>query len=780
MITHLDKDNDHLIHIGNGKISCFLKTSYGKAELLHLGAPLKEEDCRALRCETVLGWAPDVLYKNGDTRSCLDVLPLAWSERGTGDYREAPVELFLDEEEICPDFVYASAETLKREDLSPSLPHAGDPQDAIKLVFTSANRYLDGLTLELRFSLFETALVRQSVLINRSDKTLRVTKLMSSCADIHGRWNMTTFDGGWIREAHAHTVPVTRSRIVNESSTGFSSNRHNPGFLLSATGTSDDFGEVYGFNLIWSGSHCSSAQRSAVGWTRVLQGINPEGFCVVLQPGDTLETPEAVISWSDRGFNGLMENMHRFVNGSVIPEGWRNRDRPVLYNNWEGCMFKFNEGKLLSLARKAQKIGCELFVLDDGWFGERNNDTAGLGDYTVNEEKLPEGLDGLSEKIHGLGMRFGLWFEPESVNADSECFRKHPDWVLASTGNEDFYSRNQLLLDLTKPEVRDYIVESVSGILDTAEIDYVKWDMNRNSPVTGNKAYEYVLGLYEVLRRIFGPRPHILLESCASGGNRFDLGMLCFSPQIWASDNTDPVERLEIQNGLYALYPQSTIGAHVSAAPHGSTLRSTHMSTRSNVAMFGVFGVEFDLDEMKPVDETELTETIAYYKAHRKVFQFGQLSRNRAEEGALCWQVSDGREILCGLFHRLVPAGPEIEWLYVNGTDPEQTYCVEARPQLLRLSYYGNFLRYITSWIGTNGIVLRTADKYVELRDGGFTAECSGAALRAGIPLSKRFTGMGYDPSLRVQGDFLSNVFCIRQKPEPAPACADPSEKTEA
>ena len=765
MITCIEKDNGNLIHISNEKLSCILRIRYGKAELLHLGAPLSEADSGALHFDPVLGWAPDVLYKAGDTRSCLDVLPLAWSERGTGDYRETPIELLLDDEDVCPDFVYASAEPLKPEEPVSGMPHAKGAQDAIKLMFNSANRYLDGLTLELRFVLFETALVRQAVLVNNSDKDLKVTRLMSSCTDLHGHFNMTTFDGGWNREAHAHTVPVTQARTVNESNTGFSSNQHNPGFLLSAPDATDNDGTVYGFNLIWSGSHRSSAQRSRAGWTRVLQGISPEGLCLDLPAGGTIETPDAVIAWSDRGFNGLMENMHRFVNASVIPEAWRYRERPVLYNNWEGCMFNFNEGKLLSLARHAREIGCELFVLDDGWFGKRNDDTAGLGDYNVNTDKLPNGLDGLAEKIHGLDMLFGLWFEPESVNTNSECFRQHPDWVLASPGNEDFYSRNQLLLDLTKPEVRNYIVESVSGILDKADIQYVKWDMNRNSQVTGNKAYEYILGLYDVLHRIFDPRPHILLESCASGGNRFDLGMLCFSPQIWASDNTDPIERMKIQDGLYALYPQSTIGAHVSAAPHGATLRNTPMSTRSNVAFFGVFGVEFDLDDMKPVDETELKETIAYYKRHRKTFQFGSLSRNRAEEGAVCWQVSSDLETICGLFHRLIPSCPEIEWLYVNGLNPETVYTVEARPQLLRLANYGNFLRHVTTRINGDGVVVRTADKYVELRDGEFSAECSGAALKSGIPLTMRFTGTGYEPALRVQGDFASGVFCIKPRP---------------
>ena len=765
MIRHIEKDKGQYLYIGNDRICCILKINRGKAEMLHLGRPLAEEDCEALCCETVLGWEQGVLYQKGDTRSCLDNLPLAWSERGTGDYRETPVELLHEGKDICPDFTYATCETPRAEENDTVLPHARGAQEEIKLVFTSANKLLEGLTLELRFSLHETALVRQTVLKNQSDKTLQVTKLMSSCADLPGRYTMTTFDGGWIRETHMHTVPVGSARAVNESSSGFSSNRHNPGFLLAEGGAADDAGEVYGFNLIWSGNHYASAQRSAIGFTRVMQGISPEGLCLELPPGGRIETPEAVAAWSGRGYNGLMENMHRFVNECIIPERWRYRERPVLFNNWEGCMFKFNEGKLLSLAKKARKIGCELFVLDDGWFGERNSDTAGLGDYSVNKKKLPNGLEGLSKKIHDLGMQFGLWFEPEAVNTDSDCYRKHPEWALSSPGAGPFFSRNELLLDLTKAEVRDYIVEAVSAILDRADIQYVKWDMNRNSPVSGNKAYEYILGLYEVLHRIFDPRPEILLESCASGGNRFDLGMLCFSPQIWASDDTDPVERLEIQNGLYSLYPQSTIGAHVSDAPHGVTLRATPMSTRSNTAFFGDFGVEFDLDSMKPVDEAELKETIEYYKEHRKAFQFGRFSRNRAEEGAVCWQVTEGEKTLCGLFHKLTPAGTEIEWLRVNGLEADRKWQIEARSQLLRVGAYGNLIRFAFPVpIDSEGTIVRLADRHYQMRDGGFRAECSGAALAAGIPISKRFTGTGYDASLRVQGDFASSVFCIQPK----------------
>ena len=332
-----------------------------------------------------------------------------------------------------------------------------------------------------------------------------------------------------------------------------------------------------------------------------MQGVNPSNFRLELAPGESFETPEGVLCCSDRGFGGMSENMHRFVTDHIIPEYWRNRPRPVLYNSWEGCVFDFNQHRLLDLANRAKDLGCELFVLDDGWFGARSSDKAGVGDYNVNTKKLPQGLEGLSKRIRDKGMEFGLWFEPESVNPDSDLYRAHPDWALT----DDFQpvlGRNQLLLDLTKPEVRDYIVENVSRILDSARISYVKWEMNRHSTALGAKAHAFVLGLYDVLRRIFGPRPGILFESCSSGGNRFDLGMLCFSPQIWASADTDPIERLTIQNGYSYLYPQSAMGAHVSATPHAQTLRATPLSTRGNVAFFGCLGYELDLKHLQPVE----------------------------------------------------------------------------------------------------------------------------------------------------------------------------------
>ena len=765
MIRQFETENGLFFLMSNKCLSCLLRIRNGQAELLHFGAPVQEADADALSQSVSLGWGCSVLYREEDPSSCLDSLPLAWSGSGIGDYREAPLSLLLEGEAVVPDFVYSSCDVGKAPSEAGPLPKTKGEGETLSLRFRAASSLLtENTVLTLSFTLYDTALVRSSELCNGSGKPLAVTKFMSALSDLKGPFDVTTFNGNWIAEMHPERSPAGRARVVNESVTGFSSNRNNPGFLLSRPGATEDAGEVYGFNLIWSGNHYSSVQRSDQGLTRVLQGISPQDLCISLAPGAVLETPQAVQCWSPDGFNGLSGRMHTFIHRHIVPPAWSERVRPILYNDWEGCMFDFDESKLLSLARKAKKLGCELFVLDDGWFGERNDDFAGLGDYTVNLKKLPNGLEGLSRKIHALGLDFGLWFEPEAVNPDSDLYRAHPDWALHTPGCRDLYGRHELLLDLTNPAVRDYIVENISAILDRADIQYVKWDMNRHSVALGRKAYEYMLGLYDVLRRIFEPRPEILLEGCASGGNRFDLGMLCFAPQIWASDDTDPIERIDIQNGLSYLYPPSTFGAHVSEAPHAQTLRSTPLSTRANVAFFGGFGLEFDLAHLLPVEEAELKETIAWYRAHRETFQFGAFRRNRAEEGAVSWQVTGPDETIVALFHRLIHADPGYEWLHAEALAPDVLYTVESRRQALRVSQFGSLLKHVTPVeLDPNGAVVRTADRHYRMVDASERYVCSGALLSSGLPLAQRFACTGRSEKIRLQGDFLSNLYVIRK-----------------
>ena len=537
------KDNVFALH-GEATSLLLRVNEYGLIEHLHFGERVEIGDAEAFVCRQGVGGGESVLLKEGDAASCPDAMPLAWSNPGRGDYRESPVAFSGQP----ADFRYASHEIVAGVvPMASGLPQAHGDAQTLHITLTQTNA-----ELHLYFAIHGDVLVRRAVIRNTGDAPLALTKVMSSLIDLPGDYEMTTFDGGWIAEMRASTVPVQASRVVNESVTGFSSHRHNPGFLLSEPGATEDAGRVYGFNLIYSGNHYAAAQRSLQGLTRVVQGISPEHFRHVLAPGEAFETPEAVMAFSPCGRAELSRRMHRFVNAHIIPPYWQGRERPVLFNSWEGCMFDFNHRKLVSLAKDAAELGCELFVLDDGWFGNRNDDQAGLGDYAVNRKKLPHGLQGLAKEINALGMQFGLWFEPEAVNLDSDLYRAHPDWALTDE-YEPLLSRHQLLLDLTRPEVRDDIVNNVCAVLDSAPITYVKWDMNRHSIALGARAHAYILGLYDVLARIFRPRPHILLESCSSGGNRFDLGMLCYGPQVWCSDNTDPIERLTIQGNLSLL-----------------------------------------------------------------------------------------------------------------------------------------------------------------------------------------------------------------------------------
>ena len=745
MIIH----ENGLFHLSTDQYSyLFSVDRFGYLQHLHFGAPVRTEDAAAFIVCPGLGWGSCTLLDDSDSGSCLDDKPLEWSGSGRGDYRESPVELGGQ----SSDFRYAGFQILDGSvAMTSGLPQASDAGETLEITLEQP-----GARLKLYYTPFPTVLVRRTVLENTGEEPLVFNKLMSMSVDIHGSFTMATFGGGWIAEMRRHDTPVGGSKVVNESLTGASSNRHNPGFLLFEPDATEISGRVYGFNLIYSGNHYAAAQQSLQGFTRVMQGMNPSNFRKELLSGEVFETPEAVLCHSDAGFGGLSQAMHTFVNRHIVPPYWQGRPRPVLYNSWEGCMFDFNQHRLLDLAHRAKDLGCELFVLDDGWFGKRNDDRAGLGDYTVNTKKLPGGMEGLAGKIRSLGMEFGLWFEPESVNPDSDLYRAHPDWALTD-GFEPVLGRHQLLLDLTKQEVRDYIVENVSSILDRAGITYVKWDMNRHSVALGAKAHDYILGLYDILRRIFDPRPHILLESCSSGGNRFDLGMIRFSPQVWCSDDTDPIERLTIQGNLSYLYPQSTFGAHVSAAPHAQTLRTTPLATRANVAYFGCLGYELDLKHLLPVEIKDIKAQTTFYKQYRQVFQYGTFRRIGGG-----WQVSDGQTTIAGQFHTLVHAAPGYERLRLTGLDRDKIYQVTSLAQAIRVGQFGSLLKHVVPVnINPNGALLRIADHHYTLKNAVEDVTASGAALMSGMMLRPLFRGTGYDENQRTQGDFGSDIYII-------------------
>lgn len=757
----------------------FRVTKFRHLEHIHYGERVRASDAEALSVKHDIQLGSSVMYDESDDCYCLDNLCLEWSGVGRGDYRQTPIEAKMPDGSFSSDFLYDSHEIVRGCLPMHSLPAAYDDENAAQTLIIRMRERDRAVTLELYYTVFPASNVisRRCVIENNCESDISLRRIMSMSLDMPDRgFLMHSFDGGWIKEAHRHVRPVEYGIYVNSSTTGASSNRHNPGFMLSEKNTGEDFGRAWGFNLVYSGNHCGVAERSNHDLVRIQLGINPHCFDWTVRPGERFEAPEAVMTFSERGFNGLSANFHDFVNNNIVRGIWKNVERPVLINNWEACFFKFDREKLLKLARRAKSIGVELFVLDDGWFGARDSDTAGLGDYDVNLKKLPGGLGEFAGSIEKLGMKFGLWFEPESVNVDSGLYRAHPDWAIKPPSGKPCFGRNQLLLDLTRQEVRDYIVESVGRTLDSARISYVKWDMNRHmsdaySPLLSNQgefSHRYIMGLYEVLGRIFTPRPHILLESCSSGGNRFDLGMLCYSPQIWASDDTDPIERLDIQGGLSYLYPQSTMGAHVSAAPHQQTLRDTPLSTRFNVAAFGVLGYELELKYMTKAELKELRGQIAFYKKHRKTLQYGRFYRfDEHKANKLHWQVSskDGKEHVVGCFQKLCTASEGYDMLSVHGLEPSARYHLVCKRQSLFVKRLGGLVKHVMPVeLDPDGFVLRTANKFFTMPDGAEDFFASGAALMSGVGLNNQFLGTGYNERLHMLGDFGSALYTIKKE----------------
>ncbi len=768
---------DPAFHLRAAGVSyLFRVTGHGHLEHVHFGPSLGHlataGDYEALVVKQASNHS-GIAYTEADPGYCLDYVPQEVSGLGKGDYRLPSVELRTADRGTTTDFRYVAHEL--HDGVVPCVDGLPTATAESGQAATLEVRLADGdLELTLFYTVFAAAntVTRRTVLANNGAEPVDIRRLMSQQVDVPDRgFDLVTFDGAWAAEAHRHVRPVAPGIYLNASATGFSSNRHNPGVLLARRGAGEDHGEVYGFNLVYSGNHYTAVELSQREQVRVMSGINPVGFDWTLATGEHFETPEAVLSYSADGFNGLSANMAAFVGSHIVRGEWADRLRPVLLNSWEAAGFDFDERSLLGMARAGKRLGVELFVLDDGWFGDRNNDRAGLGDYDVNPRKLPDGLGGLAAKLRQLGLDFGLWVEPEMVNPDSRLYREHPDWAIRTSGREPSLGRHQLVLDLTRPDVRDHIVEQLGTVLDSAPISYVKWDANRTfsdlhsaTCPAGELPHRYVLGLADVLRRVFGPRPQILLESCASGGNRFDLGMLCFSPQIWASDCTDPVERLQIQFGLSYLYPPSTIGAHVTASPSEQTLRATPLSTRFNVAAIGVLGYELDPRTLTQSERREIRAQIAFYKAHRATLQYGRLRRAdpvRPGQTTVSLHGEDGEPRLVGHYQtRLTAAGPP-EWLPIPGLDATRRYRVTARPQSHSIRDFGRLVNHVSPVrVRDGGTLQRLVDRYYRMPANAESYTGSGVALSR-LQLAPQFNGTGIDDHTRLLGEYGSTLYVV-------------------
>ena len=545
----------------------------------------------------------------------------------------------------------------------------------VMLMYT-AYRELDAITRSVR-------------VVNEGNTQVILEKVMSTNVDFEtAEYDFISLPGAWGRERHIERTPLRSGVQSVESRRGASSHQNNPFMALAEKGADETHGGVYGFNLVYSGNFTAGVETDQIFKARAYMGLNDYDFSWLLESGEAFQAPEAVMVYSAEGFGGMSRTFHDLYRRHLVRGKFCDEPRAILVNNWEGTYFDFNEEKILGIAKEAASLGIELFVLDDGWFGRRDSDTCSLGDWYVNKEKLPAGIAGLAEKINAFGMKFGLWFEPEMVSPDSDLYRAHPDWCIHVPGRTRTECRNQLVLDLSRQDVCDYIVEAVSNILDTANIEYVKWDMNRHMTELGSAGlpagrqkempHRYMLGLYRVMEQIVSSHPNILFESCSGGGGRFDPGMLYYMPQTWTSDDTDAVERLFIQYGTSLAYPISTMGSHVSAVPNHQAGRVTSLKMRGDVAMSGNFGYELDLTKLSEEEKEIIRGQISGYKDLRTFIQSGDMYRLASpfEGNHTAWMFcsKDGRDIFAGYFQILCEVNPGIRRMKFTALDSDAVY----------------------------------------------------------------------------------------------------------
>lgn len=559
---------------------------------------------------------------------------------GYGDFREHCLEADIGHGQEALEFLYTGYEIINGKPQSEGLPssYAGG-ENCQTLVLRMLEPELK-LEVELYYSVFEKedVITRNAVVINRSGEDCYLGRAFSLCLDFAGgEFDLITLHGAWGRERNIYRREIGEGRQSIASVRGESSHQENPFMAITEKTATEDAGRVYGINFVYSGNFFAQVERNQFGAIRTVMGIHPYCFSWKLQGGERFTTPEAVMVYSPEGIGGMTRRFHDFYRQHLIRGNWRDKKRPVLINNWEATYFDFNTEKLWEIADTAAELGIEMLVMDDGWFGCREDDNTSLGDWFVNEEKLPGGLERLADGVRERGLKFGIWMEPEMVSPDSELYRAHPDWILQHKNREVSRSRNQYVLDIGRKEVRDEIYRRIYDVVKTSKANYVKWDMNRcltnvaghmtKDDEQGMVYHKYVLGVYEMQDRLTKDFPELLLENCSSGGGRFDPGMLYYSPQIWCSDDTDAIERLEIQRGTAMVYPLSTIGAHVSDCPNHATGRTTPFDTRGQVALFGTFGYELDVTKIPAEQKEKIKEQVALYHKYNDLIREGDYFR---------------------------------------------------------------------------------------------------------------------------------------------------------
>lgn len=714
---------------------------------------------------------------------CLEVMPLEMSGFGKGDIREPMIELTYEDGSSTCDFLYENA--VITDEITPleTLPSSYDDgkkdgvssmgtdtvvpaymaDHAMQLVITLKEKSKD-IRLKMIYKVYPdcNTITRSCKLINDSNEKVRINRLLSNQIDFQNTgFQLTSFHGRWADEMAKTASLCKAGKVVSEElSAGESGSRSNPFTIVSMPDATETAGDCYGFNLVYSGNHYTSLSSNGTFLTRFVSGIQPAGFEWLLTPGEYFEAPEAVMTYSKKGFGGMSRSMHDFVRKHIVRGEWRDKERPILINNWEATYFNFNQNSLLKIAKEASKAGIELFVLDDGWFGARSDDHAGLGDWVVNTKKLPDGLKGLAEKINALGMKFGLWVEPEMVNENSDLYRAHPEWAVRIPGRDHSVGRTQMILDMSRTDVQDYIIDALSKVFSSANISYIKWDMNRifsdrfslELPAERMKEFQhrYYIGLYRVMKTLTAGFPHILFEGCSAGGNRFDLGILSYFPQIWASDDTDAVCRMDIQRGYSYGYPANTQGAHVSAVPNHQTLHVVPLETRFSVAAFGCFGYELNLGELSDEQKKQVADQVEFYKQWRSVFQFGDFYR--LDDYRFMVVSKDKSAAVALIFQKESRPNNDYLALKTMGLADDKVYEVANRQVHVNIKAFGSLINTMAPiHVKQDGIIHGIIARHYKMHGEKDEAVATGSILNnCGVRLNPDYGGTGYGEDTRM------------------------------
>lgn len=652
----------------------------------------------------------------GDLTTSLEHIKQEMPAFGTTDFRYPGIEIIYPDGNRITRFEYQDYEVYQGKKEVPGLPTTfANKDDAETLVVLSKDVY-SGLLLKQIYTIFENypIITRRNEIVNSDDQPLTLGQIVSMNLDIPtDNLDLIHLNGAWARETQLERNKVMKGVQSISSTRGASSHVHNPFMALCSPDTTEHNGDVIGLSLIYSGNFRGQVEVDSYGISRVQMGINPYQFKWVLTKGVTFETPETVMVYSKNGLNGMSQVFHDFYQNHLVNPIWAYKKRPILVNNWEATYFNFDENKILDIAKNAAELGMELFVLDDGWFGKRDDDTSSLGDWFVDKEKIPNGLPKLSEEIHNLGLQFGLWFEPEMISKGTNLYEKHPDWLIGHPDKRISHGRNQFVLDFSRKEVVDNIFQQMTKIIDSTKIDYLKLDMNRyiseafstNAQINnqGELSHRYILGVYDLYNRLVTTYPDILIESCAGGGGRFDPALLYYAPQTWASDDTDAIERLKIQYGASMVYPLATIGSHVSDIPNHQVARMTSLKTRGDVATFGTFGYELDITKLSEHEKNQVKEQIYQFKQHQELVQNGVFYRllNPFSSNEVAWMVvsKDRKEALVGYYQILAKPNPKYERIKLKGLQHDVKYKINNE-----ISRYGDDLEEVGLILGGNYI----------------------------------------------------------------------------